>query len=208
MKMMPSPRPAIARIAANRPSTSPRRQHRGRLVEDQQRAPRYSALRISSRCCSPTPATTTSRSGSSCRPKLRPISARRASAAGAVEPAAPARQCRPAGSRARCSRPARWKCWCTMPMPAASASAGLRIADGLARRPGFRRRPARRRRTGCSSASSCRRRSRRAAPGSRRARRRGRPPRWRAPRRSACQMPRISSRGSGPAMGTGNPQKR
>ena len=53
------------------------------------------------------------------------------------------------------------KCWWTMPMPALIASCGPRIARRPGRRPGSRRgRPGRSRR-GCSSGSTCRRRSRR-----------------------------------------------
>ena len=61
---------------------------------------------------------------------------------------------------------------------------GAKLARGVGHQ-----HPARRRRhsgrTGCSSASSCRRRSRRAAPGSRRGAARGRWRRWRAAGRSA-----------------------
>ena len=53
------------------------------------------------------------------------------------------------------------KCWWTMPMPALIASCGPRMRPLAARRPGSGRGRAGRSRRGCSSASTCRRRSRR-----------------------------------------------
>ena len=45
-----------------------RGEHRGRLVEDQESRARYSALRISTRCCMPTERSATSASGSTLKP--------------------------------------------------------------------------------------------------------------------------------------------
>ena len=71
------------------------------------------------------------------------------------------------------------KCWCTMPMPLRMASAGPAKLHRLAAQQDLARVRAAAARRGCSSASSCRRRSRRPAHGSRRAgspwRRRGSP---------------------------------
>ena len=69
------------------------------------------------------------------------------------------------------------KCWCTMPMPAAIASAGLGSAP-RGRRPGSRPRRAGACRRASSSASTCRRRSRR----------RSRAPRRGAPRSSMSRF--------------------
>ncbi len=67
------------------------------------------------------------------------------------------------------------KCWCTMPIPRSIAS--LRRADPhrLAAHAGSRPRPGGRARRGCSSASTCRRRSRRGARAPRRRGARSRP---------------------------------
>ena len=60
------------------------------------------------------------------------------------------------------------KCWCTMPMPAASAAVRLARRRAAGRRPRSCRRRRRSGRTGSTPASTCRRRSRRAAPAPRR----------------------------------------
>src|SRR4051794_13685149 len=84
-----------------------------------------SALRISTRCCTPTGRSPTSASGGTCRPYSREISTSRARAR---------RRSRKPRPRI-CSRPSitfsatvnagiSMKCWWTMPMPAAMASSG------------------------------------------------------------------------------------
>ena len=94
------------------------------------------------------------------------------------------------------------KCWCTMPMPAPIASAARRsrpaaVDDDLALvRGGTARR-------GCSSASTCRRRSRRAARGPRPRCRSNRRRRWRRRRGYRLVMPRSSSTVSPGAPGAG-----
>ena len=127
---------------------------------------------ISTRCCTPTGRSSTSASGSTSKPnRCGDLRARRARAA--------ARSRKPA-DRVVCSWPSMtfsatvktgmsMKCWWTMPMPAAIASPGP-AKCWTRRRAGSRPRRAGRGRRARSSASTCRRRSRRAGSGSRRAR--------------------------------------
>ena len=77
------------------------------------------------------------------------------------------------------------KCWCTMPMPAASAGRRIARRQRLPERLRSCRRRRRSGRTGSRPAWTCRRRSRPAAPAPRRAPARARWRRWRPARRSA-----------------------
>ena len=147
-----------------------RRQHRGRLVEDQdaraavQRLQDLDALALADR-----QARRPARRARTGRPKrcaasssLRARRARREN--GCHSGSVPSITL---SSTLRLS--ASVKCWCTMPMPAASAAFGLPGGSG---RPNDLDRARRRRRsgrTGSTPASTCRRRSRRAAPAPRRA---------------------------------------
>ena len=93
------------------------------------RAPRNSALTISSRCCSPTDRSPTGASGSSVEAESRPIAPSRASAP-ARSAGRPARHCRPAGSPAPYGAAPDGNAGAPCRCRAASASAELRIATG------------------------------------------------------------------------------
>ena len=175
MKMIREPRRASRRSTANSPIGLLRREHGGRLVEDQDAGVAVERLEdLDPLLSRRRKAATRGASGRHVEAALghEPVElpcAPRVSVS--REPSSRSVPSTMFSSTVRLSASA--KCWCTMPMPAASAAAG----EPGGERPETRRRarqlrssPRRRRsgRTGCSSASSCRRRSRRAAPGSRR----------------------------------------
>ena len=96
------------------------------------RAPRYSALRISTRCRSPTDSLATRASGSSARPERCATSCSLASACD-CRVTGLASDSVPSMTLSRTLRlSASVKCWCTMPTPAASAA---RVSPGSSGRP-------------------------------------------------------------------------
>ena len=130
-------------------------------------APRNSALRISTRCCSPTGSSLDQRVEIDLQPvvALERLELRRAPwrcrRRSVQPPSAPS-----ITFSSTVNGSTSMKCWWTMPMPARDRV--LRAADrALAgRRPGSRRRRPGRSRRGSTSASTCRRRSRRRCRGS------------------------------------------
>ena len=94
------------------------------------RAPRYSAFRISTRWRSPTDRLPTRASGATCRPKRAPTASRRVRAA-SLRVKGCHSDSLPSITLSRTVRlSASVKCWCTMPMPAASAALGLPGGSG------------------------------------------------------------------------------
>ena len=88
------------------------------------RASRYSAFRISTRCRSPTDSVPTRASGSTRKPNRSPVASRRARAAARCDDRRHSDSV-PSITLSSTERlSASVKCWCTMPMPAASAAAG------------------------------------------------------------------------------------
>ena len=186
MKMMPKPCAAMARSATNRPSISAGVSTAVGSSRIRMRTPRNSALTISSRCCSPTDSAETGRSGSSARPNCCSMRLRPAS-----PPARSSRPLLPGSPTSRLSSTRKARGEVEMLVHHADAG-GERIGRGADARPACLRprscrgRPGRRR-TGCSSAWSCRRRSRRAGRGSRRRRARARHRHWRGRRQSSSR---------------------
>ncbi len=149
-------------------------------------ASRSSALRISTRCWTPTGRSSTIASGSTSRPNS--ADSRRMSARAFCRSRKPSAR---VGSKpsttfsATVNTGTSMKCWWTMPMPCRDGVAGVGEVDRARRRSGSRRSRPAAARTARSSACSCRRRSRPAGSGSRPARRSGRCRRWPPARRSA-----------------------
>ena len=113
-----------------------RRQHRGRLVEDQdaraavQRLQDLDALALADRQVADARVRDRPRRPKRCADVEQP----RARRARGARTAATAARCRASRCRARDRLSASVKCWCTMPMPAASAARGIARRQRLAER--------------------------------------------------------------------------
>ena len=94
------------------------------------RAPRYSAFRISTRCRSPTERLPTRASGCTGRPKRCATSSSLARAARAARSGCHSGSVPIITLSSTLRLSASVKCWCTMPMPAASAAFGLPGGSG------------------------------------------------------------------------------
>jgi len=94
------------------------------------RASRVSALRISTRCRSPTESVATRASGCTRRPKRCAVAARRSRASRRRDDARHSDSVPSITLSSTDRLSASVKCWCTMPMPAASAAAGSPAGSG------------------------------------------------------------------------------